>query len=335
MEATTVFVGIDVGKRFVDLAIDGNDEVTRYENDDEGIEKILKSLAGCSVGLVVLEATGGYERQVLASLMGAGIPAVAVNPRQVRDFAKALGKLEKTDKIDARVLARFAAVVRPQVRPRVPEELDEVLQWLTRRRQLVEMLVAEKNRAQHARGGVLANIRQHIEWLKKRVRDTEKDLKQLLKDAPEWDAKVQLLDDQKGIARVTALMLIAGIPELGTLNRKKIAKLIGLAPLCRDSGTLKGKRSCWGGRPAIRACLYMATLSAIRHHAQIKAFYKRLRAAGKLPKVAIVACMRKYLVILNALIRDQRAASKPQFFPALQHNCSPRCAGARTNGWLW
>jgi transposase len=310
LEPTTpIFVGIDIGKRFVDLAIDGSDEVTHYKNDDEGIEMILKALAGRSVALVVLEATGGYERQVLASLLGAGYPAVAVNPRQVRDFAKALGKLEKTDKVDARVLARFAALVRPAVRPRVPAELDEVLQWLTRRRQLVEMLVAEKNRAQQARGGVLANIREHIEWLNKRVRETEKDLKHLLKDAPEWNAKVELLDDQKGIGRLSALTLIACIPELGTLNRKQVAKLIGVAPLSRDSGSMRGRRTCWGGRPAVRACLYMATLSAVRHHPVIKTFYKRLRAAGKLPKVAIVACMRKYLTILNALTRDQRAAS--------------------------
>jgi transposase len=311
LEPTTVFVGIDVGKHFVDLAVDGNNEVTRYKNNDEGIEKILKALAGRSIGLVVLEATGGYERQVLASLLGAGIPAVAVNPRQVRDFAKALGKLEKTDQMDARVLARFAAVVQPKVRPRVPAELDEVLQWLTRRRQLVEMLVAEKNRAQQARGGVLANIREHIEWLKKCVRDTEKDLKLLLKDAPEWDAKVELLDKQKGIGNLSALTLIASVPELGTLNRKQIAKLVGIAPLARDSGTLRGRRTCWGGRPAVRACLYMATLTAVRHHPQVKVFYKRLRAAGKLPKVALVACMRKYLTILNALTRDQRAASHP------------------------
>jgi transposase len=310
LEPTTVFVGIDVGKHFVDLAVDGNNEVTRYKNDDEGIEKILKALTGRTIGLVVLEATGGYERQVLASLLGAGFPAVAVNPRQVRDFAKALGKLEKTDNVDARVLARFAAVVQPKVRPRVPAQLDEVLQWLTRRRQLVEMLVAEKNRAQQARGGVLADIREHIEWLKKRVRDTEKDLKLLLKDAPEWDAKVELLDDQKGIGKLSALTLIASVPELGTLNRKQIAKLVGIAPLSRDSGTLRGRRTCWGGRPAVRACLYMATLTAIRHHPQVKAFYMRLRAAGKLPKVALVASMRKYLTILNALTRDQRAASQ-------------------------
>ena len=305
-----MFVGIDVGKYFVDLAVDGNNEVARYKNDDEGIDKIVKALAGRPIGLVVLEASGGYERQVLASLLGAGIPAVAVNPRQVRNFAQALGKLEKTDQIDARVLARFAAAVRPEVRPRVPAELDEVLQWLTRRRQLVEMLVAEKNRAQQARGGVLANIRQHIEWLKKCVRDTENDLKHLLKDAPEWNAKVELLDDQKGIGKLSALTLIASLPELGTLNRKQIAKLVGIAPLSRDSGTLRGRRTCWGGRPEVRACLYMATLSAIRHHPQIKAFYKRLRAAGKLAKVAIVACMRKYLTVLNALTRDQRAASQ-------------------------
>jgi transposase len=311
MEPTSVFVGIDVGKHFVDLAVDGNNEVTRYKNDDEGVEKILKALTGRTIGLVVLEATGGYERQVLASLLGAGFPAVAVNPRQVRDFAKALGKLEKTDKVDARVLARFAAVVQPKVRPRVPAQLDEVMQWLTRRRQLVEMVVAEKNRAQQARGGVLANIREHIEWLKKGVRDTEKDLKLLLKDAPEWDAKVELLDAQKGIGNLSALTLIASVPELGTLNRKQIAKLVGIAPLARDSGTLRGRRSCWGGRPAVRACLYMATLTAVRHHPQVKAFYKRLRAAGKIPKVAIVACMRKFLTILNALTRDQRAASQP------------------------
>lgn len=310
MEPTTVFVGIDVGKHFVDLAVDGNSEVTRYKNDDEGIEKILKALTGRSIGLVVLEATGGYERQVLASLLGAGFPAVAVNPRQVRHFANALGKLEKTDQIDARVIAHFAAAAKLKVRPRVPAELDEVLQWLTRRRQLVEMLIAEKNRAQQARGGVLGNIRQHIEWLKKCVRDTEKDLKQLLKDAPEWDAKVELLDDQKGIGRLSALTLIASLPELGTLNRKQIAKLVGIAPLCRDSGTLRGRRTCWGGRPVVRACLYMATLTAVRHHPLIKAFYKRLRAAGKRAKVALVACMRKYLTILNALTRDQRAASQ-------------------------
>jgi transposase len=309
MDSRAVFVGIDVGKYYVDLAVDGEEGASRFKNDDSGIEQILKALQSRSVSLVVLEATGGYERQVLASLLGAGIPAVAVNPRQVRDFAKALGKLEKTDRVDAQVLARFASVVRPKVRPRVPEELDEVLQWLTRRRQLVEMLVTEKNRTEHASGGVLASIREHIDWLKKRVRDTERDLKDLLKDAPEWDAKIELLDEQKGLGRVSALTLITSVPELGTLNRKQIAKLVGIAPLSQDSGTWRGKRSCWGGRANARACLYMATLVATRHHPTIRAFYARLLAAGKLKKVALIACMRKYLTILNALIRDQRNAS--------------------------
>jgi transposase len=312
VDSRAVFVGIDVGKYYVDLAVWGEEGVSRFKNDDEGIEQILKALQPRSVALVVLEASGGYERQVLASLLGAAIPAVAVNPRQVRDFAKALGKLEKTDRIDAQVLAHFASAIRPKVRPRVPEELDEVLQWLTRRRQLVEMLVAEKNRAQQATGGVLASIREHIDWLKKRVRDTERDLKGLLKDAPEWDAKIELLDDQKGLGRLSALTLITSVPELGTLNRKQIAKLVGVAPLSRDSGTWRGQRSCWGGRADVRACLYMATLVATRHHPTIRAFYARLLAAGKLKKVALVASMRKYLTILNALIRDKRYVSPVQ-----------------------
>lgn len=309
MDSRAVFVGIDVGKYYVDVAVDGEDGASRFKNDDSGIEQIVKALQLRSVALVVLEASGGYERQVLASLLGTGIPAVAVNPRQVRDFAKALGKLEKTDRVDAQVLARFASAVRPKVRPRGPEELDEVLQWLTRRRQLVEMLVTEKNRTEHATGGVLASIREHIDWLKKRVRDTERDLKDLLKDAPEWEAKVELLDDQKGLGRVSALTLVVSVPELGTLSRKQIAKLVGVAPLSQDSGTWRGKRSCWGGRADARACLYMATLVATRHHPAIRAFYARLLAAGKLKKVALIACMRKYLTILNALIRDQRRAS--------------------------
>jgi transposase len=309
MDSRAVFVGIDVGKYYVDLAVDGEEGVRRFKNDDSGIEEILKALQPRSVALVVLEASGGYERQVLASLLGAGIAAVAVNPRQVRDFAKAIGRLEKTDRVDAEVLARFASAVRPKVRPRVPEELDEVLQWLTRRRQLVEMMVTEKNRAEHATGGVLADIREHIDWLKKRVRETERDLKDLLKDAPEWDAKIELLDDQKGLGRVSALTLITSVPELGSLNRKQIAKLVGIAPLSQDSGTWRGRRSCWGGRANARACLYMATLVATRHHPTIRAFYARLLAAGKLKKVALIACMRKYLTILNALIRDQRNAS--------------------------
>ena len=184
-----LFVGIDVGKYNVEIALSEEGEVSRFKNDDEGIDGILELQRGRNVALGVLEATGGYERQILASLLGAGIPAVAVNPRQVRDFAKALGKLEKTDAVDARVLSRFAAVVRPPVRPRVSAELEEVQGWLTRRRQLIEMLVAEKNRTQHAKHGVLKSIREHIEWLKKRIRDSEKALREILSHAPEWERR--------------------------------------------------------------------------------------------------------------------------------------------------
>jgi len=311
VQEDAVFVGIDVGKYYVDVALLGDGSVRRFKNDDDGIVEILRLLDGRSVGLVVLEASGGYERQVLASLLGAGIPAVAVNPRQARDFAKALGKLEKTDEVDAQVLALFASSVRPAVRPRVSDEIAEVQDWLARRKQLVEMLVAEKNRAEHAKHGVLKDIREHIDWLKKRIRDNERELRDLLDQAPEWDAEVQLLDDVKGVGRIAALTLLASVPELGTLNRKQIAKLVGVAPLCRDSGTLRGRRTCWGGRADVRACLYMAALVATRFNDTIRTFYRRLLSAGKPKKLALVACMRKLLTILNARLRDHRAHQTP------------------------
>jgi transposase len=309
VENQKLFVGIDVGKYHVEVALSGEGEVRQFKNDDAGIEGILDLLKGRAVELVVLEATGGYERQVLASLLAATIPAVAVNPRQARDYAKALGKLEKTDAVDARMLSSFAAAIRPPVRPRVSEGLEQVQDWVTRRRQLVEMLVAEKNRTQHAKHGVLKDIRAHIEWLKERIKDNEKQLRDMLKNAPEWDAEVETIDSVKGLGRVTALTLLSAVPELGTLNRKQIAKLVGVAPLCRDSGTLRGKRTCWGGRPNVRACLYMAALVATQHNETISAFYRRLLAAGKAKKVALVACMRKLLTILNARVRDHRAAA--------------------------
>lgn len=313
MENEKLFVGIDVGKYHVDIALSGDSEVKRFKNDDAGIESILELLKGRGVALVVLEATGGYERQVLATLLGANIPAVAVNPRQARDYAKALGRLEKTDAVDARMLSMFAAAVRPPVRPAVSPEIAAVQDWISRRRQLVEMLVAEKNRRQHTKvAGVLKDIRAHIEWLEGRIKENQKDLRGLLENAPEWNAEVELLDDIKGVGPVTAFTLLAAVPELGTLNRKKIAKLLGVAPLCRDSGTLRGKRTCWGGRANARACLYMATLTAVRSNDVIAPFYRRLLAAGKRKKVALVACMRKFLTILNARLRDHRAAATPQ-----------------------
>ena len=228
-------------------------------------------------------------------MLAKSLPALAVNPRQVRDFAKAVGKLEKTDKVDAQVLALFAERVRPAVRQLADETLQQVSDWLARRRQLVEMLTAEKNRRLQAKGAIRRNIEVHIAWLKTQLRDTEKDLSGTMSGCPAWNAIVELLDAQPAVGRLTAITLMAVIPELGTLTRRKIAKLVGVAPLNRDSGIYRGRRSVWGGRAAARSCLYMATLVATKHNPKIKAFYARLLAAGKPKMLALTAAMRKFI----------------------------------------
>jgi transposase len=311
-----MYVGIDVGKSRFDVAFGVAGRVEGFKTDDEGIAQLVERLSKEKVALVVLEASGGYERQLLASLLGAHLPAVAVNPRQVRDFAKAMGKLEKGDKVDAKVLALFAQRMKPEVRPPVDAELDEVKQWLDRRRQLMEMLVAEKNRAQQARGGVRRDINAHIDWLKKRLRGMQNELSDMMKKCSAWDAKAQLIDEQPGLGRISSVTLIASLPEIGTLTRRKIAKLVGVAPLSNDSGKHRGQRTTWGGRGAVRATLYMVTLAAVRFNPTIRAFYKRLVARGKLKMVALVASMRKLLTILNAIVRDaQRPVSLPTCRP--------------------
>jgi transposase len=303
------FVGIDVGKSYFDVAFGSDGPVQKFKNDDEGIGELQKKLIGRPVERIVFEASGGYQRQLLASLLGAGLPAVAVNPRQARDFAKALGRLEKTDKVDARVLALFAERMRPDVRPAVDAALQQIQEWLTRRRQLVEMLVAEKNRAKQASKAVLRDIKDHIDWLKKRLRDMEKDLSGMMKGCPAWDAKAELLETQPGLGRLTSMTLLAEVPELGTLTRRQVAKLVGVAPLSSDSGERRGKRTTWGGRVTVRVALYMATLVAVRWNPTIRTFYKRLLARGKLKKIALVASMRKLLTILNAIVRDGGAVA--------------------------
>jgi transposase len=307
----TVYVGIDVGKRHVDLALGETAVVQRFANDDEGIEAILKLLDGLRVELVVLEATGGYQRQLLAALLAKKHPAVAVNPRQVRDFARSNGKLEKTDQLDARILSLFAERIKPAVRPLPDEIFAEVSQWIARRRQLMEMLVAEKNRRQQATGRVRRNIEEHITWLNEQIRDNEKDLSGTMKSCPSWNAVVELLDEEKGIGRLSAISLLAALPELGTMNRRKIAKLAGLAPICRDSGRFRGQRTIQGGRLAARSALYMATLVATRFNPTIRAFYTRLLASKKPKALALTACMRKLLTILNAIVRKHRLALPP------------------------
>lgn len=303
-EEKPIGVGIDVSKKHVDVAITGESSVVRYSNDEEGIAELVAALSERNVSRVVLEATGGYQRTLLAALLGAGLAAVAVNPRQARDFAKAMGRLEKTDEVDAQILALFAERICPEVRPLPDETTQDFQAFLARRRQLLEMLVAEKNRIHQAPRAVQRNIREHIEWLKKQLRDTDKDIETRLRDCPAWNARVDLLESLEGVGRVTSMTVLSSLPELGTLNRRQIAKLVGIAPLSRDSGAHRGKRSTWGGRPTVRAALYMATLVATKHNPVIRTFYARLLARGKLKKVALVAAMRKLLTILNAIMRD-------------------------------
>jgi transposase len=307
----SLYVGIDIGKRQLDVALGADAAVQSFGNDDEGIEAVLKLLAVRQVERVVLEASGGYQRQLLAALLASKHPAVAVNPRQVRDFARAAGKLEKTDKVDARVLALFAERMKPEIRPAPDATLEELSQWIARRRQLLEMLVAEKNRRHQATGRVRRNIEQHIKWLNQQIRENEKDLSDTMKSCPSWDAVVELLDEEKGIGRLSAISLLAALPELGTLDRKKIAKLAGLAPISRDSGSFRGRRSIHGGRSAARMALYMATLVATRFNPTIRTFYARLLAAGKPKALALTACMRKLLTILNAIVRKHRLGLAP------------------------
>lgn len=310
------FVGIDVAKAHLDVAFKDETGCTRYANDDAGISKLVEDLKSREVALVVLEATGGYQRQVLSELLAVGLPGVAVNPRQVRDFAKALGKLEKTDEIDAKILALFAASIRPTSRPAVDDTTQEFQALLARRRQLMEMLVAEKNRLhQRSTKVVSRSIEAHIDWLKKQVRDTDKDLENRLRDSPAWNPRVEVLESEPGVGRITSMTLLSELPELGTLNRKQIAKLSGLAPLNRDSGTRRGQRSIWGGRATVRTTLYMATLVATRFNPTIKTFYARLLGRGKAKKVALIAAMRKLLTILNAKLRDHARGTNRNLLP--------------------
>lgn len=300
------WVGVDVSKAQLDVFVSTFDHVKGFANDEAGIMDLLVELTQVGPTLIVLEATGGLERGLVAQLLATKLPVAVVNPRQVRDFAKATGQLAKTDGLDARVLARFAAAIQPAQRALPDEAAQEFADQLARRRQLVEMLAMEKNRFQQTPNKLVRkDIKKHIEWLQNRVRATEEGLRRSVEDSPTWQAQRDLLSEVKGIGDITALTLIGDLPELGRLDRKRIAALVGVAPLNRDSGSLRGRRCVWGGRSSVRRTLYMATLTAIRFNPTLRAFHTRLRAAGKAKKVAIVACMRKLLTILNAMVRDK------------------------------
>lgn len=313
MEVGSIFVGIDVSKARLDMAMRPLGESDSFSNDEAGIKVLVRRLGQMQPALIVLEATGGIEHQVTSALASAELPVVVVNPRQVRDFAKATGQLAKTDAIDAGVLARFAEAVRPAVRP-LPDEVSlELRALIARRRQIIEMIVAEHNRLNGASKRVKKRIDAHIRWLESELERVDQDLDQRIRQSPIWQEKEDLLKSAPGIGPVTSRSLIADLPELGQLNRKQIAALVGIAPLNRDSGTLRGRRGIWGGRAGVRAALYMATLAASRRNAVIKAFYTRLRKAGKPAKVALIACMRKLLTILNAMIKHKTYWSEKNF----------------------
>jgi transposase len=305
LEESPTFIGIDVSKARLDVAMRPSGENESVSNDQPGIKALVKRLSELQPALIVLEATGGVERQLTRALASAELPVVVVNPRQVRDFAKATGQLAKTDSIDARVLARFAQAVRPAVRP-LPNEITlELRALIARRRQITEMIVAERNRLGAASKSVRKRIDAHIRWLEGELGRADKDLDQSIRQSPIWKENEELLRSVPSIGPVISRTVLAELPELGQLNRKQIAALVGVAPLNRDSGTLRGRRAIWGGRATVRAALYMAALVASRRNPVIRAFYKRLRTAGKAPKVALVACMRKLLTILNSMIKHK------------------------------
>ena len=297
-----VTVGIDVAKATLDVWVSGEAQGWTVQNDEAGIATLIEQLQRRPVRLVVLEAMGGYEYAAVVALSVAKLAVAVVNPRQARDFARATGQLAKTDRIDARVLARFGAAIDPAARPLPSEETRELDQLVTRRRQVRDMLQAEKNRRDHARGTVKSRVQAHIDWLTDELSTVEDELRTRIEASPLWRAKEDLLRSVPGVGPTTAFTLLAELPELGTLTGREIAALVGVAPFARDSGTLRGKRVTWGGRTSVRTCLYMAAVSASRHNPLLNAFYQRLLAAGKAKKLAIIACLRKLLVILNAIV---------------------------------
>jgi transposase len=300
------FVGIDVSKARLDVAVVPAGETWQVANDEGGIAAAVQRLRALGPALVVLEATGGLEVPLAGALGAAGLPTAVLNPRQVRDFARATGRLAKTDALDAAVLARFAEAVRPEPRPLPDAALQELQALVARRRQLVEMLVAERHRqrgaGERAPAAVRRQLREHVGWLEKRLAELDRDLGDRLRSSPLWRERDELLRGVPGVGPVLSATLLAELPELGQLGRKPLGALVGVAPHNRDSGTLRGTRTIWGGRATLRAALYMAALAASRHNPVIAALYRRLLAAGKPRKVALVACMHKLVTILNAMV---------------------------------
>jgi transposase len=305
MSATPCFVGIDVAKAQLEMALRPTGERWTVGNDDAGIAALVARLQALPPTLIVLEATRGYQRAVVAALAAAGLPVAVVNPRQARDCAKATGQLAKTDALDARALAHFAEAVRPTPRPLPAAQANELRALLARRRPLVAMRTAAQNRLGNAPPRLHTDIQAHITWLNTRLAALDDDLDTTLRTSPVWREREELLRSVPGMGPVCTRTRLLDLPELGTLSRQRLAALVGVAPLNRDSGTLRGTRTIWGGRAQVRTILYMSTLVAVRYNPVLKACYERLRAVGKAAKVALTACMRKLLTILNAMVKHQ------------------------------
>ena len=303
--SSEAYVGVDVSKDLLDVKVLSSNEFQQFSNDDAGIKKLIKFLKKVDPVLIVFESTGGLEMPAVSSLIENNLPVVIINPRQVRDFAKATGRLAKTDSIDADTIARFARDIRPEVRP-IKDEYAQLLSALNaRRRQIVDMLVAEKNRLYTAPKPNKKSIQKHIQWLERSLEDINKDIDKTIKKSPTWRENAKILQSFRGVGPIVSASLLCDLPELGTLNRKKIATLVGVAPLNCDSGRFRGRRRIKGGRANVRRKLYMAAVASIRHNPMMKDFYNRLIDAGKPPKLALTACMRKILTILNAMMKNR------------------------------
>lgn len=298
------FVGIDVSKDRLDVAVLPQETVVGFDNDAFGRDQLVAYLQPLTPQLIVLEATGGYELSVTASLAAADLPVRVVNPTHVRNFAKAKGQLAKNDKLDACIIARYAEAIKPALRPLAAPEAQELKALTTRRQQLLDIITQERNRLRLAPPLVAPSVSASIEFHKKQLAELDKELDRFIRNSPVWAEQDDLLQSTIGVGRVVSATLLAELPELGHLNRRQISALVGVAPFNRDSGKFRGQRCIWGGRAHVRAVLYMAAIVASRRNPLIAAFYQRLLAAGKQKKVALVACMRKLLVMLNAMLRD-------------------------------
>jgi len=302
------FVGIDVSGDYLDMHVHPIGCTCRVTNDSAGMKELLARLSDHDIGLIVVEATGGLQRECANFLASAGYAVSVVNPRQVRDFARALGLLAKTDRIDAYVIARFGEAVKPESRIIIEQERDSLSELLVRRRQVIRMMTMEQSRLKRLKVGKMARrVKAHMTWLRKECKTIDEELDQAIETHPIWQRAAKLMQSVPGVGPVVTRTLIAGLPELGQLSRRRIASLVGVAPINRDSGMMKGKRTTWGGRSQIRSVLYMAALVASKCNPVIHPYYEGLIARGKLPKVALTACMRKLLVMLNAMVRDNQS----------------------------